>query len=61
MGVAVSLGEAVTAEVTAQAMSMVEIDELGLDEADRCYMAALAQTYDGHPVGPKNLTVLIWR
>ena len=57
--VAVSLSEDVTAEVTAQAMSMLEIDDLGLDEADRRYLAALAQTYNGGPVGPKSLAASI--
>ena len=53
--VAVSLGDDLTLEVTEQAMTMLEIDALGLDDADRRYLAALAQTYQGGPVGPKSL------
>ena len=53
--VAVSLGDDLTLEVTEQAMAMLEIDALGLDDADRRYLAALAQTYQGGPVGPKSL------
>ncbi len=55
LDVAISLGEDLTLDVTQQAMSMLEIDELGLDDADRRYLAVLAQIYHGGPVGPKSL------
>jgi len=57
--VAISLGEDVTIDITTQAMRLLEIDELGLDDADRRYLAALAQIYHGGPVGPKSLAASI--
>ena len=45
LDVAVSLGEDIT----------LDVDDLGLEDADRRYLAALAQTYNGGPVGPRSL------
>ena len=55
LDVAVSLGEDITLDVTQQAMDMLDVDDLGLEDADRRYLAALAQTYGGGPVGPRSL------
>lgn len=44
-------GGKVTAEVARQALEMLEIDELGLDSADRKLLSAIIDNYRGGPVG----------
>ena len=42
---------AVTQEVVTDALSLEGVDQLGLDELDRKYLATLVDPYDGGPVG----------
>ena len=44
-----------TADLTAEALEMLNVDELGLDDADRRYLRTLATVYAGGPVGLKAL------
>ena len=39
-----------------RALELLRVDTLGLDEADRRYLRALAHHYKGGPVGPKSLS-----
>ncbi|HUC20953.1 MAG TPA: Holliday junction DNA helicase RuvB C-terminal domain-containing protein, partial [Candidatus Polarisedimenticolaceae bacterium] len=48
----------VKAEVARQALEMLEIDELGLDGADRKLLAAIIDNYSGGPVGLQTLAAL---
>lgn len=45
----------VTAEVADQALLKLEVDSLGLDAMDRRYLAMIAETYKGGPVGVETL------
>ena len=49
----------ITRSVTQKALTMLAIDEMGLDEMDRAYLDALIHKFDGGPVGIKNLAVSI--
>ncbi|HUC87297.1 MAG TPA: Holliday junction branch migration DNA helicase RuvB [Candidatus Saccharimonadales bacterium] len=49
---------AITATVARQALEMLEIDELGLDAADRQLLAAIIDHYRGGPVGLATLAAL---
>ncbi|MBN1342453.1 MAG: Holliday junction branch migration DNA helicase RuvB, partial [Phycisphaerae bacterium] len=40
-----------TTDVVARALEIQMVDDLGLDELDRAYLATLAKTYDGGPAG----------
>jgi len=42
-------------DITRQALDMMRIDELGLDDTDRRYLKTLAEVYGGGPAGPKPL------
>lgn len=44
--------------ISAQALELLEIDELGLDPADRMLLAAIIDSYDGGPVGVETLAAL---
>ena len=44
-----------SADLTAEALEMLNVDELGLDDADRRYLSTLATVYAGGPVGLKAL------
>ncbi len=48
----------VTAKIARQALEMLEIDELGLDSADRRLLAAIIEHYRGGPVGLTTLAAL---
>ena len=50
---------AVTMRVTREALSLLEVDERGLDEMDRRMLDALIQRYDGGPVGLQSLAVVL--
>jgi len=52
---AIDLETDLFAEVTQEALARLNIDALGLDDADRRYLAALVNVYAGGPVGPKAL------
>ena len=49
----------VTREMTALALKMLDIDELGLDNTDRRMLEAIIKFYDGGPVGLDTLSVTI--
>jgi Holliday junction DNA helicase RuvB len=42
-------------DVTAEALNLLHVDELGLDDADRRYLLSLVEVYEGGPVGLKAL------
>lgn len=44
--------------ISTKALDMLEIDELGLDPADRMLLAAIIDSYDGGPVGVETLAAL---
>ncbi len=41
----------ITGDVAAQALARLEVDILGLDEADRSILRAIIEKFDGGPVG----------
>jgi holliday junction DNA helicase RuvB len=45
-------------DITLQALELMEIDDLGLDPADRNLLLAIMQHYDGGPVGVETLAAL---
>jgi Holliday junction DNA helicase RuvB len=44
--------------ISAQALRLLEIDELGLDPADRLLLLAIIENYNGGPVGVETLAAL---
>jgi len=44
--------------ISGQALTLLEIDELGLDPADRMLLAAIIDSYKGGPVGVETLAAL---
>src|SRR5580704_13723488 len=44
--------------ISTQALDLLEIDDLGLDPADRMLLAAIIDSYDGGPVGVETLAAL---
>ncbi len=46
---------AITAEVAADALTMLEVDELGLDDVDRRILSAIVEKFGGGPVGVETL------
>jgi holliday junction DNA helicase RuvB len=49
----------ITKEITAHALAMLQIDELGLDELDRRILAVIAHDFDGGPVGAKTIAISV--
>ena len=49
----------ITREVAKEALKMLEVDHLGLDEIDRRLLAAIVEKYDGGPVGLETLAAAI--
>ncbi|MEA3328536.1 MAG: Holliday junction branch migration DNA helicase RuvB [Candidatus Omnitrophota bacterium] len=47
----------ITKDVAVQALAMLEIDQIGLDEMDRKIIQSIIQQFDGGPVGISNLAV----
>ena len=45
----------ITREITCSALSMLQIDELGLDEFDRRILSVIAKDFDGHRLGQRPL------
>jgi Holliday junction DNA helicase RuvB len=45
-------------ELNIKALELLEIDELGLDAADRMLLNAIIENYDGGPVGVETLAAL---
>ncbi|NQU42863.1 Holliday junction branch migration DNA helicase RuvB [bacterium] len=50
---------AITGPVAGQAMEMLQVDDLGLDEVDRHLLAIIIDNFDGGPVGLKSMSVAI--
>lgn len=44
--------------ITTKALQLLDIDELGLDTADRALLAAIIEKYDGGPVGVETLAAI---
>ena len=49
----------ITREITCSALSMMQIDELGLDELDRRILLVIAKDFDGGPVGAKTIAISV--
>jgi Holliday junction DNA helicase RuvB len=49
----------ITREITSQALAMMQIDELGLDEMDRRILSIIARDFDGGPVGVKTIAISV--
>ncbi|WP_029137284.1 Holliday junction branch migration DNA helicase RuvB [Nakamurella lactea] len=49
----------VTRAVARQALTVYDVDELGLDRLDRAVLGALCRTFGGGPVGLKSLAVAV--
>jgi holliday junction DNA helicase RuvB len=49
----------ITREITASALVMMQIDELGLDELDRRILAVIANDFNGGPVGAKTIAISV--
>jgi Holliday junction DNA helicase RuvB len=45
-------------EISRQALELLEVDELGLDPADRMLLSAIIDSYKGGPVGVETLAAL---
>ncbi len=48
----------ITPDISFKALELLDIDELGLDAADRMLLQAIIQNYDGGPVGLETLAAL---
>jgi Holliday junction DNA helicase RuvB len=44
--------------ISTQALALLEVDDLGLDPADRMLLAAIIDNYDGGPVGVETIAAL---
>ncbi|MCK9579751.1 MAG: Holliday junction branch migration DNA helicase RuvB [Methanoregula sp.] len=49
----------ITKEITASALAMMQIDDLGLDELDRRILGVVANDFDGGPVGVKTIAISV--
>ena len=49
----------VTREITKDALAMLRIDELGLDELDRRILSVIARDFSGGPVGVKTIAISV--
>ena len=49
----------ITQEITASALAMMQIDDLGLDELDRRILGVVANDFDGGPVGVKTIAISV--
>lgn len=49
----------ITREITASALAMMQIDELGLDVLDRRILAVVANDFNGGPVGVKTIAISV--
>lgn len=45
-------------DISTRAMKLLEVDELGLDPADRMLLTAIIENYDGGPVGVETLAAM---
>ncbi|MFZ1360612.1 MAG: Holliday junction branch migration DNA helicase RuvB [Candidatus Saccharimonadales bacterium] len=48
----------IDANITTQALAMIEVDELGLDAADRQLLSSMIERYGTHPVGLNTIAAL---
>lgn len=49
----------ITLEIARQALAMLQIDELGLDELDRRILSVIASDFNGGPVGAKTIAISV--
>lgn len=49
----------ITQEIAGQALAMLQIDKLGLDELDRRILSVIASDFDGGPVGVKTIAISV--
>lgn len=49
----------ITREIVSDALSMMQIDELGLDDLDRRILAVIANDFNGGPVGVKTIAISV--
>ena len=49
----------VTASIATEALAMLEVDEAGLDRADRAILSAIAEKFSGGPVGLSTLAAAV--
>jgi holliday junction DNA helicase RuvB len=49
----------ITQEIAEQALTMLQIDKLGLDELDRRILSVIASDFDGGPVGVKTIAISV--
>jgi holliday junction DNA helicase RuvB len=49
----------ITREIAEQALAMLQIDKLGLDELDRRILSVIANDFDGGPVGVKTIAISV--
>ena len=49
----------ITQEITASALAIMQIDDLGLDELDRRILGVVANDFDGGPVGVKTIAISV--
>jgi holliday junction DNA helicase RuvB len=49
----------VTKDIAGDALAMLQIDTLGLDELDRRILAVIANDFDGGPVGAKTISISV--
>jgi len=49
----------ITQEIAEQALAMLQIDKLGLDELDRRILSVIANDFDGGPVGVKTIAISV--
>ena len=50
---------AITRDIADQALKMLEVDHMGLDESDRRYLRAIIEKYEGGPVGIEALSATL--
>ena len=55
----VKAGNRITKDVADKALSMLDIDEHGLDEMDKRILRAILENFDGGPVGINSLSVAV--
>ncbi|MBL8046537.1 MAG: Holliday junction branch migration DNA helicase RuvB [Anaerolineales bacterium] len=55
----VRAGGAITPEVAAQALNLLDVDPLGLDEIDRRVLRTIIEKYNGGPVGLETIAAAI--
>jgi Holliday junction DNA helicase RuvB len=49
----------ITLEIARQALAMLQIDKLGLDELDRRILSVIANDFNGGPVGVKTIAISV--